>query len=94
MVTFEQANVVHMGDLMFNRLHPFVDRASGARISNWIEVLEQVTAAHSADTIYIFGHGTPGAGVTGDRGEEDRQECRTTTRRRRPSRIPHSAPST
>ncbi len=28
-VTFEQANVVHMGDLMFNRLHPFVDRASG-----------------------------------------------------------------
>ena len=68
-VTFEQANVVHMGDLMFNRLHPFVDRASGARISSWMEVLEQVTAAHSADTIYIFGHGTPGAGVTGDQGD-------------------------
>ena len=30
-VTFEQANVVHMGDLMFNRLHPFVDRSSGER---------------------------------------------------------------
>ena len=68
-VTFEQANVVHMGDLMFNRLHPFVDRGSGARITSWIEVLEQVTAAHSADTIYIFGHGAPGAGVTGDQGE-------------------------
>ena len=68
-VTFEQANVVHMGDLMFNRLHPFVDRPSGARIASWIEVLERVSAAHSADTIYIFGHGTPGAGVTGDQSE-------------------------
>ncbi len=64
-VTFEQANVAHMGDLMFNRLHPFVDRSSGARIAGWIEVLEQVTAAHAADTVYVFGHGTPGAGVTG-----------------------------
>ena len=68
-VTFEQANVVHMGDLMFNRLHPFVDRASGARIASWIEVLEQVSADNPADTIYVFGHGTPGAGVTGDRAE-------------------------
>ena len=66
-VTFEQANVVHMGDLMFNRLHPFVDRSSGARIENWVAVLEQVTGAHSADTIYIFGHGSSGAGVTGSR---------------------------
>ena len=66
-VTFEQANVVHMGDLMFNRLHPFVDRSSGARIRNWITVLEQVTAAHAADTIYIFGHGS--AGVTGDQSD-------------------------
>ena len=64
-VTFEQANVAHMGDLMFNRLHPFVDRSSGARIAGWIDVLEQVTAAHAADTVYVFGHGAPGAGVTG-----------------------------
>ena len=64
-VTFEQANVVHMGDLMFNRLHPFVDRPSGARIRSWITALEQVPAAHAADTIYIFGHGSPDAGATG-----------------------------
>ncbi len=68
-VTFEQANVVHMGDLMFNRLHPFVDRPSGARIRSWIATLEQVPAAHAADTIYIFGHGSPGAGPTGDRSD-------------------------
>ena len=65
-VTFEQANVVHMGDLMFNGLHPFVDRPSGARIRSWIDTLERVPAGHAADTIYVFGHGSPGAGVTGD----------------------------
>ena len=64
-VTFEQANVVHMGDLMFNRLHPFVDRPSGARIGSWITSLQQVAGAHDADTIYVFGHGSPAAGVTG-----------------------------
>ena len=68
-VTFEQANVVHMGDLMFNRLHPFVDRSSGARIRSWITTLEQVPASHAPDTIYIFGHGSPGAGPTGDQSD-------------------------
>lgn len=66
-VTFEQANVVHMGDLMFNRLHPFIDRPSGARIRNWIDTLERVPDAHAADTIYVFGHGSPTNGVTGTR---------------------------
>ena len=64
-VTFEQANVVHMGDLMFNRLHPFVDRSSGARIDSWIETLDAVASAHDANTLYVFGHGSPDAGVTG-----------------------------
>jgi cyclase len=68
-VTFERANVVHMGDLMFNRLHPFVDRPAGARIGSWIEALERVPAEHAADTIYVFGHGSPTASVTGNRSE-------------------------
>ena len=68
-VTFERANVVHMGDLMFNRLHPFIDRSSGARIMSWIETLEQVPGEHAADTIYVFGHGSPNGGVTGDRSD-------------------------
>ena len=28
-IAFESANVVHMGDLVFNRFHPFIDRAGG-----------------------------------------------------------------
>jgi cyclase len=40
-IFFEKANVVHMGDLMFNRLHPRVDRPSGASIENWMSVLDK-----------------------------------------------------
>jgi hypothetical protein len=29
-----------MGDLMFNRAHPVIDRVNGASIANWIGVLE------------------------------------------------------
>lgn len=54
---FEKANVVHMGDLLFNRAHPNIDRPAGARIDNWITVLDKVAKAHTADTIYIAGHG-------------------------------------
>jgi glyoxylase-like metal-dependent hydrolase (beta-lactamase superfamily II) len=55
-ITFERANVVHMGDLMFNRRHPVVDRPAGALMKNHISVLEAVAKDHNNDTIYIFGH--------------------------------------
>ena len=64
MIVFERANVVHMGDLMFNRLHPRVDGPSGASIKNWITILERVAKRHS-DATFVFGHGKPGAPVTG-----------------------------
>ena len=62
-VTFEQPNVVHMGDLVFNRAHPFIDRPSGASIAKWITVCEAVAKDHTADTLYVFGHGKDGAVV-------------------------------
>ena len=55
-ITFERANVAHMGDLMFNRRHPVVDRPAGASMKNWISVLEMDVKDHNNDTIYIFGH--------------------------------------
>ena len=55
-ITFERANVVHMGDLLFNRAHPNIDRPAGANIASWIRVLEQATDAASSDTIFIAGH--------------------------------------
>ena len=68
-ITFERANVAHMGDLMFNQRHPVVDRAAGAIIKNWIAILDRVPKDHANDTIYIFGHANTGLPVTGDRGD-------------------------
>jgi cyclase len=64
-ITFERANVVHMGDLMFHERHPVVDRAAGATIKNWMNVLDRSVKDHSNDTIYIFGHADSGLPVTG-----------------------------
>jgi glyoxylase-like metal-dependent hydrolase (beta-lactamase superfamily II) len=64
-VTFETANVVHMGDLVFNRRHPFIDRPGGASIRNWIALLESVPKDHARDTIYVFGHAGTRFPVTG-----------------------------
>jgi cyclase len=68
-VFFEKANVAHMGDLMFNRRHPFIDRPAGASIAGWITLLEQVSKAHAADTLFIFGHAGDGWKVTGGKAD-------------------------
>jgi glyoxylase-like metal-dependent hydrolase (beta-lactamase superfamily II) len=68
-VTFVKANVVHMGDLVFNRVHPYIDRPAGASIANWIKVLESTVADHENDTRYIFGHGSQKFGVIGARAD-------------------------
>jgi hypothetical protein len=64
-VTFERANVAHMGDLMFNQRHPVVDRAAGASLRNWMTVLEVAPRDHDRETVYIFGHANTGLPVTG-----------------------------
>lgn len=64
-VTFERANVAHMGDLLFHRRHPVVDRAAGATLRGWMEVLDRTVADHPRDTVYIFGHAAAGLPVTG-----------------------------
>lgn len=66
-IYFEKANVAHMGDLMFNRAHPFIDRGSGASISNWITALNTTMEELPSDAIYIFGHGNSDYGITGDK---------------------------
>jgi glyoxylase-like metal-dependent hydrolase (beta-lactamase superfamily II) len=68
-VVFEKANVVHMGDLVFNRLYPYVDRPGGASIRGWIKALEDSAASYPADAIYVFGHGSAKFGVTGVRSD-------------------------
>jgi cyclase len=64
-VHFERANVVHLGDLVFNRAYPFIDRAGGASVRGWISFLESVAAETPRDAHYVFGHARAGFGVTG-----------------------------
>jgi cyclase len=62
---FEEANVVHMGDLVFNRRFPYIDKSAGASIENWIEVLDKTRATFDEETIFLFGHAGEGYPVKG-----------------------------
>ncbi len=64
-ITFESANVAHMGDLMSFQRNPRADRPAGASIRNWVTVMENAVKDHAADTVYIFGHSKVGERVTG-----------------------------
>ncbi len=59
-IHFAHANIVHMGDLVFNRRHPFVDRSAGANIQSWMNVLDTVMKKFDNKTIFVCGH--PGTG--------------------------------
>lgn len=65
LVHFQHANIVHMGDLLFNRRHPFVDRNAGANMNSWIKVLDKAVDTFNKKTIYVYGHSGTGYDVTG-----------------------------
>lgn len=65
-VHFENANVAHMGDLLFNRRFPYIDHSAGGDILNWPGVLKDIRKAYDKDTIFIFGHAADGYPVVGD----------------------------
>jgi cyclase len=66
MIHFEHANVVHMGDLIFNRRYPFIDRSAGASVKNWPLTLEMAQKTFSKDTLFVFGHAYDPQRVTGN----------------------------
>lgn len=65
LVHFEKADIVHMGDLLFNRRHPYVDKANGAQMQNWVQILETAQNKFSNKTRFVFGHAGEGYEVTG-----------------------------
>ena len=64
-IHFQHANIVHCGDLVFNRRHPFVDRIAGANMKSWIEVLNKALNKFDNETMYVYGHAGTGYKVTG-----------------------------
>lgn len=65
LVHLENQNIVHMGDLVFNRRHPFIDRTAGANIKSWIEVLDKAQKKFDSKTTFVFGHAGDSYNVTG-----------------------------
>lgn len=55
-VHFEKENIVHTGDLLFNRRHPNIDKSAGANIASWITNLETAVGTFSKKTKYVCGH--------------------------------------
>jgi cyclase len=68
-IHFENADVVHVGDIVFNRCPPYIDQKAGASVAAWIEVLETLHSQYSGNTKFIFGHGLDPWGVTGNRSD-------------------------
>jgi cyclase len=61
---FENANIVHLGDLVFNRRYPYIDKDNGAHIGNWIVALDKIANQFDKDTLFICGHSGDGYEVT------------------------------
>jgi cyclase len=68
-IHFEQANVVHLGDLLNNRGYPNVDAPAGASVHGWIQVLEKMAPAYPADALYVYGHAEAGYPFIGTRAD-------------------------
>ncbi|WP_116105168.1 MBL fold metallo-hydrolase [Lewinella sp. IMCC34191] len=66
-IHFENANVAHLGDLLFNRRFPYIDPGAGGNMTNWIKVMGKIRKAYDRDTVFIFGHAAESYPVTGSR---------------------------
>jgi cyclase len=56
-IYFTKANVLHMGDLFFHDMIPFVDVASGGSVMGYATAIDKVIARVPPDVVVIPGHG-------------------------------------
>lgn len=66
-IYFKRANILHAGDLMFEKGYPLVDLSSGGSIDGYVAAVGTLVDMISDDTIVIPGHGK----VTGKQGLEE-----------------------
>jgi cyclase len=58
-VFFTKANLVHMGDLHFHQMYPFIDYSSGGWIGGLIPAVRLILEMTDEKTQVIPGHGSP-----------------------------------
>jgi glyoxylase-like metal-dependent hydrolase (beta-lactamase superfamily II) len=56
-VHFRRADVIHMGDTLFNGMYPFIDISSGGSIDGVIAAADAVLAIAGPQTRIVAGHG-------------------------------------
>lgn len=56
-IFFQNANVIHTGDIYFNGIYPFIDNSSGGSINGVINSVDQILMLANEETKIIPGHG-------------------------------------
>ena len=59
-VRYEKANVLHVADIFFNGLYPFIDKSTGGNINGMIAAANKAMTMADAQTKIIPGHGPMG----------------------------------
>src|SRR5207237_10272224 len=57
-VRFEQANVLHAGDVFFNGRYPLIDGSTGGRVDGMIAACDRLLRLADAETKIVQGNGT------------------------------------
>jgi cyclase len=60
-VHFEKANVIQVGDLLFNSMYPYIDSSTGGKISGMIAAADNILSLADSNTKIVAGHGPIGA---------------------------------
>ncbi len=66
-IHFENNNIAHLGDLVFNNVYPYIDNNGECSVKNWILVLDKVLNYFDSDTKFIFGHADNTENVIGNK---------------------------
>lgn len=61
LVHFQEADVIHAGDVWFNGMYPFIDAGNGGTLAGAIEGVDRLLALAGPDTRIIPGHGAVGS---------------------------------
>jgi cyclase len=56
-IYFRKSNVIHLGDIFFNGMYPFIDTSAGGSIDGMIAAVARVLQICNAETKVIPGHG-------------------------------------
>jgi glyoxylase-like metal-dependent hydrolase (beta-lactamase superfamily II) len=68
-IHFENINVAHLGDLVFNQVYPYIDNMGECSVENWGYVLEDILDYFDDDTKFIFGHAATDDLVIGNKND-------------------------